>query len=153
MQRSLKQFIRRRIHDSVVSIASVTAAGLSRFVPDPEAYEVFHRRGYHLVRRHYYTPIPDEGDLDERFWKTESQMIGIDMNEAGALRLLDDVFPLYMEEFRARFPLRAADGEGGFYVLNANFMAVDSHVYYALIRHLRPRRIVEIGGGFSTMLA
>lgn len=32
-------------------------------------------------------------------------------------------------------------------------MAVDAHVYYALIRHFQPRRIVEVGAGWSTLVA
>ena len=32
-------------------------------------------------------------------------------------------------------------------------MAGDAHVYYAMIRHHRPKRIVEIGGGNSSLLA
>ena len=32
-------------------------------------------------------------------------------------------------------------------------MAVDAHVYYCLIRQNRPRRILEIGVGNSTLLA
>ena len=32
-------------------------------------------------------------------------------------------------------------------------MAVDAHVYYCLIRQNRPRRILEVGVGKSTLLA
>jgi hypothetical protein len=32
-------------------------------------------------------------------------------------------------------------------------MAVDAHVYYTFIRHFRPKRIMEIGAGHSTLLA
>ena len=32
-------------------------------------------------------------------------------------------------------------------------MAVDAHVYYGFIRHFRPRRVVEVGAGRSTLVA
>lgn len=41
----------------------------------------------------------------------------------------------------------------GFYLINGGYMAVDAHVYYCLIRHHKPRRIVEVGNGNSTLLA
>ncbi len=32
-------------------------------------------------------------------------------------------------------------------------MAVDAHVYFAFVRHFRPARIVEVGAGYSTLVA
>jgi hypothetical protein len=129
------------------------AAGLSRFVADADAYAIFHRFGFHLLRRHYYLPIPEASDLGNGYWERTSELVGVDMNEAFALDLLGRVFLTYMDEFRAKFPLHGDSGENGFYLINGNYMAIDAHVYYSLIRHLRPRRVVEIGSGFSTMIA
>ncbi len=36
---------------------------------------------------------------------------------------------------------------------NGFFSGFDAAVYYSLIRHLKPQRIIEIGGGYSTQLA
>src|SRR5262249_18440531 len=36
---------------------------------------------------------------------------------------------------------------------NDFFSGFDAAVYYSLIRYLQPRRIIEIGGGYSTRLA
>ena len=33
------------------------------------------------------------------------------------------------------------------------FRSVDAEMLYGVIRHFRPRRIVEIGSGFSTLVA
>jgi uncharacterized UPF0146 family protein len=30
---------------------------------------------------------------------------------------------------------------------------VDAEIYYCMIRHFRPRKIIEVGAGFSTLLA
>ncbi len=37
-------------------------------------------------------------------------------------------------------------------MLNGSYMAVDGHLYYALTRRLKPKRIVETGCGMSTIL-
>ncbi|MCK7479360.1 MAG: hypothetical protein M0C28_19895 [Candidatus Moduliflexus flocculans] len=39
-----------------------------------------------------------------------------------------------------------------FYLINGGYMAIDAHVYYAMIRHYKPRRIIEIGARNSTLL-
>ena len=39
-----------------------------------------------------------------------------------------------------------------FYLRNGRFQSVDALVAYCLIRHFRPRQIIEVGGGYSTLL-
>lgn len=51
----------------------------------------------------------------------------------------------------ARFD--AAAGAGGYSFRNDYFASPDAEVLYAMIRMLRPRRIVEVGSGNSTILA
>jgi len=134
-------------------IAEACASILSRCVPGNAAYEAFSRYGYHLLRKHYYLPIPDEQDLADPLVKEPSALVGVDMNEDGALDLLRNVVARYKDEFQKAFPLHAPANGQGFFVVNGGYMAGDAQVYYALIRHGKPRRIVEIGGGNSSMLA
>jgi hypothetical protein len=131
----------------------LSAAGVRRFMLHDEAHEIFGRNGFHLLKKHYYLPIPDEDDLSDSYWSRKSELVGVDMNEAFALALLGEVFPGYLPEFRRRFPLRREGAGDGFYLINGSFMAVDAHVYYCLIRHFKPRRVVEIGSGNSTLVA
>jgi hypothetical protein len=152
MKRQLKRIVRSSLQWPMRKLAAATATGLNRLIPDEDAYQIFYRKGFHLLRRHFYLPIPDAGDLGEEFWAQESEMIGVEMNDAGALELLNRI-PVYMAEFRERFPLHGSIEDAGFYLINGSFMAIDAHLYYSLIRHFRPRRVVEIGSGFSTLLA
>jgi hypothetical protein len=80
-------------------------------------------------------------------------MTGVDLNASGALDLLHEVLARHTESFRNRYPLTDETGRSEFHLLNGSFMAVDAHVYYAMINHFRPKRIVEIGCGCSTALA
>ena len=152
MNRQLKRLVRGSLRWPMRRMAEAVAANLGRLMSDEDAYQIFYRRGFHLLRHHYYLPIPDARDLGEDFWQRESEMIGVDMNDAAALELLSRITS-YMTEFRERFSLTGTDGAPGFHLLNGSFMAVDAHMYYCLIRHLKPRRIVEVGSGFSTLLA
>lgn len=132
-------------------LAKATALCISK-IPGNPYHDVFTRHGYHLLRKHFYLPIPADEDIPSGYWEKQSELIGIDMNEQGALELLDGVFPRYMGEFRNRFPLESPGDPRLFYLINGGYMAIDAHVYYAMIRHFKPRRIIEIGAGNSTLL-
>src|SRR5579863_8131484 len=61
-----------------------------------------------------------------------------------------------MEEFADEFDPPAAGDETdctGYFWENSQFSHGDAMAYYCLVRRLRPRRIVEIGSGFSTLVA
>jgi hypothetical protein len=145
--------VRKAVLPALYALSKLVAAGLERYAPGNEAYDIFSRHGYHLLKKHYFLPIPDRAELGDDFWEGQSELVGIEMNEAGALALLRDVFPPYVAEFDRLFPLHPTDDPQQFYLINGNFMAVDAHVYYSFIRHLRPRRVVEIGSGYSTLVA
>jgi hypothetical protein len=143
----------RLIERALMRMAPPFAAALNRWVPGNQAHDSFARHGFHLLRKHFYLPIPDETDLKDPMLKDSSDLVGIDMNEDESLAFLRDVYPKYQAEFRQAFPLHRPEGSERFYLVNGGFMAGDANVYYALIRHGRPRRIIEIGGGNSTLLA
>ena len=45
------------------------------------------------------------------------------------------------------------DGSLAYYTHNGCFEAGDSEALYSVLRHFKPRRLIEIGSGFSTRLA
>src|SRR5690606_16476150 len=47
----------------------------------------------------------------------------------------------------------AAPKGGGFFWANGMFGPQDAFTYYALIREYRPARVLEVGSGFSTLIA
>lgn len=136
----------------VIPLTRACAFGINKFSLDDQAYGVFSEEGFELLRRHFYLPIPEQSDLTE-FWKKPTDLVGVDMNDGQALELLEEVFTSYMSEFRNAFTLHPVNGSSQFYLINGSFMAIDAHVYYAMIRHFRPRRIIEIGAGNSTLVA
>ena len=118
------------------------------------AYRISYSLGFHLLRKTYYSPVPEKADLDDTFWQRRPELVGLEMNEEYALDLLQNVFPRYLDEFRESFPIhRSSPDQTQFYLINGSFMAIDAHVYYIFIRHFKPNRIIEIGAGNSTILA
>jgi len=154
MLRLLKPLARRALQPGATALSAVAAAALRRnLVPDDAAHAIFAKSGFHLLRKSFYLPIPEPDDLSCEYWEGESAMVGVEVNEEGALALLDGPVARYMDEFRETFPLHGEPGTGRFHLVNGSFMAVDAHVYYAIVRHFRPARVIEIGAGFSTLVA
>lgn len=140
---------------SVASTEELAEELVRRAKNDPESacQKALYGRGYHFLPKHFYLPIPDDTDRLEKFWDIPSDMVGVDMNEPAAIEIMESIAPRYLPEFRARFPIDGPIDPPDFYLINGGYMAVDAHVYYCLIRHFKPRRIVEIGNGNSTLLA
>jgi predicted O-methyltransferase YrrM len=122
-------------------------------MPGNPAHDIFYPHGLHLLPKNFYLPIPDDSDQLDSFWTTPSAMVGVEMNREAQLGLMKNVFPRHLAEFREQFPISEAKKPGKFFLLNGSYMAVDAHVYYSLIRETRPKRIIEIGTGYSTILA
>ena len=146
--------LRLELTDIPTEVLAEELASRLEGMPGNPLHDVFYRRGFHLLRKHFYLPIPDDTDRLDYFWGKPSALPGLDMNDDVPLHMMKNVFPPFLDEFRKRFPLYKKEGaDPGFYLINGGYMAVDAHVYYCLIRQNRPRRILEIGVGNSTLLA
>ena len=128
--------------------------GAATSLNDTELALLANSRGFDLVRRHYYSPVPQGEDLTRPgFWDEMSPLNGLDLREADALAFLSHDLPRYLAEFRSLFPVEGPPDGETFCVVNGVYMAVDAHVYYAMLRHHRPRRLIEVGSGQSTRVA
>lgn len=109
---------------------------------DIEFFELFQRRGWHIVPNHFYDPIPDTSQLPDSLWERPSEMIGIDQNIEAQAALLEEVAG-YLKEYQAIGTEGPAPA----------FAGIDGAMLYSLIRRLKPRRMIEIGSGASTLLS
>ena len=128
---------------------------LRLYLRGPRRAEYFRRweqAGLHLTPVHFYQPIPDTRALPDSLWTAPSEMVGVDMREGAQLDWLARVFPQYQPEY-SRLPHGPTGRPDEFYLYNEMFGWSDALVYYCLVRHLKPRTILEVGGGMSTRLA
>ena len=100
------------------------------------------RWGYHIRPIHYYEPIPDFRSITLEQITRRREFPTIDFRWEDQLALLNHL-AAYHDEI----------GSLDFNFDNGYFSGFDAAVYYSLIRHLKPQRIIELGGGFSTQLA
>lgn len=115
-------------------------------------FEKYQNRGVHIVPNSFYFPIPDTTDIAESVFNTPSAMVGIDMHIDKQIALLEDFSKSYLDEYHALPEKRSSDYEGE-YARTGGFGFFDGAMLYGHIRKFKPRRIIEIGCGQSTLLA
>jgi hypothetical protein len=98
------------------------------------------RWGYHIRPIHYYEPLPDFRSITSEQITRRRTFPSIDFRWDDQLALINK-----LAEYRNE--LAHLDLE------NEYFSGFDAAAYYAIIRHLKPRRVIEIGGGYSTRIA
>jgi methyltransferase family protein len=100
------------------------------------------------VRDHYYEPFFDPRGF--RHPPSRPRPIaGIDWNEDGQLRLLDEF--VFADEVTGWG--RSSSDPTEYSLDNPTFLSGDAEFWYQLIRARKPRRIIEIGSGNSTLIA
>jgi predicted O-methyltransferase YrrM len=101
------------------------------------------------VTDHYYQPLVNPKRHLLQPLSRDRPLPGIDMNISEQLHLLSQF--RYNDELLA-FPINQPVHHT-FYYDNHSFLAGDAEYLYNMIRHFRPRRIIEIGSGHSTLMA
>jgi len=123
----------------------VRSRGVSRL---PHSRNALLDVGVFPVRNHYYEPQFDFRKL-RRPLSEPRPLPGIEWNEEAQLGLLNK---LNRADELAGIPSEPA-GEGVFHFGNGTYESGDAEFWYQLVRELKPRRIFEIGSGFSTLMA
>jgi hypothetical protein len=107
---------------------------------------------------HFYSPVVDAGELRERkaaLWRQRDVLPGIDLNPESQRRFLEESFPRHFSGFTyPRAPEDAVDARGRqrYFVDNDQFSHIDAGALFVMLCELRPKRVVEVGSGFSTLL-
>lgn len=112
------------------------------------------KMGFTILPSNFYSDYPSIQEIEGSFEYNsdeppfENESFFIDKN----LREVMDSFSPFAEEFN---PPAEGDGENPefFYWQNRMFSHSDALAYYCLIRSIKPANIIEIGSGFSTLVA
>ena len=126
----------RKLHDNE------TALGFMR-----NAFRMLQRIGITVSPNHYYWPVPDLRELESRKWPTEKEPVGLDLAFDRQLDFVQAVVPQYRAEWESP---SAPFFSAGYKYSNGFFETVDAEIAYCMVRHYKPRRIVEVGGGYSS---
>ena len=108
------------------------------------------RIGLQVVPKTFYSPIPDLKQVPPDIWERRSPLAGIDFDLDAQLAWIERHVAEAMREFA---PPEETTGEPGEYTLaNDSFGRVGADILHGVVRGLKPRRIVELGSGQSTLI-
>jgi len=107
-------------------------------------------KGHWMPPGHFYSPIPCLAEVRRReveiFGTVPRELPGIDLNEPGQWALLQE-FKRYYRDLP--FPPHKTEG-WRYYYENGYYSYSDGIFLYSMLRHLRPRRLIEVGCGYSS---
>ena len=101
---------------------------------------------------HFYSPIADPVDIkarEEKLWARHDQMPGIDLNDAEQLDLLKALKP---HTAGISYPVQKPDSETTYFYENDQYPVLDAQFLYAALCHYKPKRVFEVGSGFSSLI-
>jgi predicted O-methyltransferase YrrM len=172
--RRLSAHLARRLGDRTMRLGTMVGERYPAFVDDPGAaltwldgagrlvhsgvfdvtinvddWAVFAR---HAPPGHFYSPVPSSRDVlsraDRLFDQFPDALPGIDLNEKGQEQLFIELSELLQGE-----ELPAEPTEGWRYcAANGYYGIADALILHGMLRWLQPKRIVEIGSGWSSAL-
>jgi hypothetical protein len=93
-----------------------------------------------VVPRGPHSPIPDVAALPDALWERPSPLRGVRFDRAAQVERLRALAPHLPREIP------------GFELWNGYYEAFDAEVLFALLRAEPPRRVVELGSGFSSQV-
>jgi hypothetical protein len=99
---------------------------------------------------HFYSPIPSleeiQADAKRIFQNPVPPLSGVNLNVARQLELLSTI-----GRYHADLPEQwKRSGLARYHYENEYYSWADAIVLYCMLRHLHPRRLVEVGSGFSS---
>lgn len=105
---------------------------------------------------HFYSPVVDPSEVARRrelLWPTlVPDCIGIDLNDAAIRATLREDFPRYLADFD--YPEQPdPSNPTRYFIRNSEFSWLDARALFVLLRTLQPRRMIEVGSGFSSLLS
>jgi predicted O-methyltransferase YrrM len=102
---------------------------------------------------HFYSPIVSVEEIKKReleIWKGEQtdEIAGIDLRTEDQIKLIKALNRYYED-----LPFKSGKQSGTRYFFENGFYSyTDGIILHAMIRHMRPKRIIEIGSGFSSAM-
>jgi predicted O-methyltransferase YrrM len=100
------------------------------------------RVGLQVVPKNYYSPIPDLDALPADVFDRRSELRGIHFDLDEQVAWIEANLAAAMREFAP--PAELVD--------NASYGRVGADLLHGVVRGLQPRRIVELGSGYSTLI-
>ena len=115
-------------------------------------YAYYYRRYSDHRPGHFYSSVVNMDELDQRqdkIWKPDRELKGIDLNEEKQMAFVQP-----LEDASKVIPFAESRGESAFryYFDNRTYAHADGLVLFSMLLTYKPKRVIEVGSGFSSAL-
>jgi len=104
---------------------------------------------------HFYSPVVDIDEVarnQQRIWPDHPDLQGIRFRPSQQRRFLTRDFRRYVRDYDYPDEPRPEGDAYQFYTKNPQFSWLDARALFVMLRSLRPRTMIEVGSGFSSLL-
>jgi predicted O-methyltransferase YrrM len=125
---------------------------ISHIVNEGRSLDLFYSSefmGVHILPDSYYSPIPNTSKLPDKTWDVYD-ISDLKWDEKKMFALLSEI-AIHRTEVN-NIPMEK-EQETEYYFNNPMFHGMDAVVYYYMIRYFKPKKLIEIGSGYSTLIA
>ncbi|MEM6936448.1 MAG: class I SAM-dependent methyltransferase, partial [Pseudomonadota bacterium] len=105
---------------------------------------------------HFYSPVVDPAEVSaeaDRIWAPKTTLPGLTFSEEQHLAVLNQLFPQFISGFDYPETLPENAEPWTFFIQNSQFSWLDCRLLFVLLNAWRPAQYLEIGSGFSSLLA
>ena len=104
---------------------------------------------------HFYSPIVNPKNLLDKvgkIWPDNPVIKGIDFNDEYHEKVLSEYFPKYISQYKYVETQDEASSDSEYYSQNSQFGWLDSRTLFVLLNQWKPKKMIEVGSGFSSLL-
>jgi hypothetical protein len=149
VRRKCRKLSKRLAHAILKRTLGAFAPIVRRMAATGEGTDACLRLGCLPMSVHFYSPVPDVEDLRRRaVFEKRSELRGIEFRPEAQLELLAKLGEGYGAE--CDWPLDKTQDPFQFYQRNKSFSFGCAAGLHSMIRHFKPRRIIEVGSGSSS---
>ncbi len=101
---------------------------------------------------HFYSPITNPADIRDReakIWAKRNSLPGIDLKEKEQLSLLKHLKPYAID---IDYPIEQSDDPTKYFYGNDQFPVLDAEFLFTALCHFKPKTMIEVGSGFSSLI-
>jgi hypothetical protein len=135
---ALKEFLFNASHEK---------NAIQRHISRKYLFEFFQALGFHITGDHFYEILPNTRRIAEQYSDAARPLPGIDWRLAECEKRALDLSGRFGTEFLEH------STRNGFREENCYFRGVDAMMLYFFLRDSKPAKVVEVGQGFSTLIA
>ena len=104
---------------------------------------------------HFYSPVVDPDEIrrqEDRIWPDQPLMPGVDLRGEEQRRFIHEQIDKYYGDFDYPVDQAGCVEEYDFFLKNGLYEQLDPVALFTMLRKYEPKRMIEVGSGFSSLL-